>query len=343
MFLKNLKILTKDINRISKKKRKIRIFIISNTADKSVSKYLTPIRESLNCIYAGAVVYDDNTAKKICLFLKKKIDYIFVDTEKKAALDKKTGTINIERVVRENFELDKIFYFKANDLTVESASNFLEMLFQKDIRNISNKKVLIIGAGNIGFKLGLKLIERGVKVFLNGKTYESTNKLITVINRIKPSATLNKAKNFSNIKKDFSKFDIIVNASNSQKIIFKKKDLLFKKNIIFLEIGKNLFSIEALNKYIKNNIKIYRLDVTQGFNELIEKKINTKDQWKKTKFIRILKKNLHLVSKGLLGKEDDIIVDNPIKPKIIYGVVNNIGKIRNLSIKEKNQIFKKLK
>ena len=53
---------------------------------------------------------------------------------------------------------------------------------------------------------------------------------------------------------------------------------LFKKDIIFLEIGKNLFSKEALDKYIENNIKIYRLDVTQGFSELIEQKINTKDE-----------------------------------------------------------------
>ena len=108
MFLKKLNLLINEINKISKKEKKSRAFIISNTADKNAKKYLTPIRKSTSCIYGGAVVYDDLTAKKICLNLKKKIDYLFVDTEKKASVYEKKSVINIERTVRENFELERI-------------------------------------------------------------------------------------------------------------------------------------------------------------------------------------------------------------------------------------------
>ena len=68
-----LKVLLNNIHKISKKEKKSRAFIISNTADKKTKKYLTPLRKSANCVYGGAVVYDDLTTKKICQLLKNKI------------------------------------------------------------------------------------------------------------------------------------------------------------------------------------------------------------------------------------------------------------------------------
>ena len=332
-----LQVLLNDIHKISKKEKKSRAFIISNTADKKTKKYLTPLRKSANCIYGGAVVYDDLTTKKICQLLKNKIDYLFVDTEKKAS--RKNGAINIERTVRENINLEKIFYFKANDLTVDAASNFMELLFHKDIRNVSNKKILIIGAGNIGFKLSLKLIERGVKVFLNGKRKIDTTNLISAINQIKPDATMNKVKHLPKIENNIDQFDVIINVTNGTHKILKNKKILLKKNVIFLEIGKNLFSNEVLNHYLNIGISIFRLDMSNSFNELIEKKINTKNEWKKIKFSRNKKNGLNLISLGLLGKNGDIVVDDSTNPKIIYGKINKKRNLENISKKDKKKII----
>ena len=51
-------------------------------------KNITPLRISPSCVYGGAVVYDDKTTKEICQLIEK-IDFIFVDTEKKASIDRK--------------------------------------------------------------------------------------------------------------------------------------------------------------------------------------------------------------------------------------------------------------
>ena len=332
-----LQVLINDINKISKKEKKNRAFIISNTADKKTKKYLTPLRKSSSCIYGGAVVYDDLTTKKICQLLKNKIDYVFIDTEKKAYREK--GVINIERTVRENIDLEKIFYFKANDLTVDAASNFMEILFHKDIRNVSNKKILIIGAGNIGFKLSLRLIERGVKVFLNGRRKIDTINLIAAINRIKPAATMNKVKHVLKIKNNIDQFDVIINVSNGVNTILNNKEILLKKGVIFLEIGKNLFSDKVLNHYLDIDISIFRLNVSHSFNELIEKKINTKNEWKKIKFSRVKKNGLSLISLGLLGKNGDIVVDDSANPKIIYGKINKKRNLVNISKTDKKKII----
>ena len=112
--------------------------------------------------------------------------------------------------------------------------------------------------------------------------------------------------------------------------------------MIFLEIGKNLFSNDLLNKLIENEqIKIFRLDVSNAFNELIEQKINNRSQWNKKNFIRKKINNFNLVSLGLLGKEGDIIVDDPSKPKIIYGFIDKNGKVKGILKKNKENILKR--
>lgn len=327
MFYKNLKKSISKINKIALKSKKRRVFIISNTSDPKLKKYLTPVRESSSSIFFGSVIFDDKDAKKIVNFVKKYIDYIFVDTEKKASSKKKNSAINIERTVRENIEYKKIFYFKANDLSVNASSNLLENIFYEDIRNISNKKILIIGAGNIGFKLGLSLIERGTKISIYRRKKHILLKLISVINSIKPKATINKAKAIHRLNHNLTQYDVIINTSNSKTKIFKQNKYLFKNEVIFLEIGKNLFDKSTLLSMIKQNKKIFRLDMTDSFNQLIEQKINSNQNYKNKKFARVKKKNKTFITVGLLGKKGDIVVDNPFNPKKIYGIID-----KNLSL-----------
>ncbi len=331
MFYKDLNIQFSKLHKLSLKKKKISVFILSSTSDKSKKKYLTPIRESANAVYMGAVIYDDLSAKKITSLIKKKVDFVFVDTEKKTKNPKKlkSGATNIERAVRENINNEKLFYFKANDLTVNAASSLLETLFYGDIRNVANKKILIIGAGNIGFKLGLLLIERGVKVTLYRKKKYLLDALVKTLNFIKPKATLNTAKLINKIPYNLKNFDIIINCSNSSAPIFKDKKIKFKNSNIFIEIGRNLFDQKLLFKLIDENLKIFRLDVTDSFNQLIEQKINNKKVFLKKNFIRVRKGNKNYISAGLLGKVNDIVVDDPLNPKKIYGVIDKNMRLKN--------------
>lgn len=336
MFFKNLKKSISEINKFASISKKRRVFIISNTSDPKLKKYLTPVRESANSIFCGSVVFNDKDTKKIVSQIKNQIDYIFVDTEKKASLNKKKSTINIERTVRENIDNKKIFYFKANDLSVHASSDLLENIFYEDIRNISNKKILIIGSGNIGFKLGLSLIERGTKITLYRRNKNILSELVSVINKIKPKATINRAIGIGKLNYDLSEYDVIINTSNSRTKIFNKNLFKFKKNIIFLEVGKNLFDKKTLHCMIKENKKIFRLDMTNSFDQLIEQKINSNQNYKNKIFARIKKKNNTFITVGLLGTKGDIVVDDPVNPKKYYGVID-----KNLSlIKLKN--FNKL-
>ena len=102
-----------------------------------------------------------------CKFLDGKVDIIFADGEKENISKKNGAPGNIERRVREQIKKSKIYIYKGNDLTVDSVELILSQYFNKDLRGIAGKKIGIIGAGNIGSKIGLYLTELGAKVYLN--------------------------------------------------------------------------------------------------------------------------------------------------------------------------------
>ena len=56
------------------------------------------------------------------------------------------------------YKKSKLNVYKANDLAINSAETLINNLFLKDKRGIE-EKILILGLGNIGFKLSLKLVE----------------------------------------------------------------------------------------------------------------------------------------------------------------------------------------
>ena len=157
----------KNTIRTINKSKKIRCFFLGNTVKKENSNfYVTPVRENRKFIYASAVIYNDFSAKKIAKRIDGKVDFLLIDTEKKVISKKKNIYVNIERAVKETIKKTKIFTYKGNDLTVQAGETFLNNFFLKDIRGIGAKNILILGSGNVGFKLGIKLVENGANVFL---------------------------------------------------------------------------------------------------------------------------------------------------------------------------------
>ena len=62
---------------------------------------------------------------------------------------------------------------------------------------------------------------------------------------------------------------------------------------------------------------------------------------KKKKTFKVRKiNNLRLISPGLLGQKNDLIVDNPMQPKFIYGICDGTGDFKRLSENNKIKIAK---
>lgn len=343
LYFNELKNKIKIIQKKKILKKKKLAFFISNTAKiKNVPFYFTPIRETKNFYYFGIILFNDIVAKKICKIVDGKFDTIFVDVEKKSYNPKKRNyLINIERSVKENIKKSYLKFYKANDITVDAAENFLDHQYKKDKRNLGGKNILIIGAGNIGFKLSLQLVERSANVKIFRRNTKKLNQICELINFIKPAGNMSSVKPFKFSKEKLNKFDIIICCAKGTNIIKLENINKLKKNVILLDVGKGMFDHKTLKSLTSNNFRVYRLDVSSSLDMEVENSEIFKLIESKKYDIRKVNKYT-LVSNGLLGQKNDLIVDNVFDPKIIFGVCDGKGDFKNTSSKEKSYIVKSL-
>jgi hypothetical protein len=330
MNFNKVKVILKTLKIHSKLKKKKSCFLIGTTKKKSNENfYLTPLRESQKTIYAGAVIYDNETAIKLAKKIDGKVNYVFIDIEKKI-VNKKDVFTNIERVVKGEIKKSIIKNYKPNDITVNAIENFIQDYFRKDIRGVGGKKILILGAGNIGSKIGIRLLESGGHIFLFRRNKKKLQKINQVLNIIKPKYTKSKSNIISLSQLKFENYDVIIGCSDNI-IQFKKIEKNLKK-LLIIDVGKGVFSKFDVNQLKKWNISIFRLDIENSLSSFLDTSVDS-ESFFENRFFNI-KNKLRLVKKGILGNMGDIIVDDVIKPKRIIGVCGNNGLLKNTSLKK---------
>ena len=232
--------LLKRIKYIKKSKKK-KVFYFGNTAKKeNNSFYLTNIQENNKFIYFGAVIFNNQSAQKIAKLIDGKVDLVLVDVEKKVFSKKKRDLINIERSIKDEIKKTKIIKYKGNDLTVQDCETLINYILIEDPRGIG-EKILILGSGNIGFKIALKLVESGGSVYLHRRNKTVLRNLVDTINSIRPKATIAKSQSLTKLSKDLGDFDIIIGTTNGRSLIKSFHVDSFKKDIVVIDIGKGIF------------------------------------------------------------------------------------------------------
>ncbi len=333
----------KKINKIRGKNEEI-IFTIGNTAFNSSENrpYITPLRKISEGYVMGVVVYSQLQAIILSHHIDGKVDYIFVDCEKKLLKTKNTdysilkkfnldpkiddaipGSIEYGNISKSSHNVIKntpIFSYKANDLIVESAWLFLTQHFKE----LSGRKIIIIGIGNIGSKLCLKLIESAVKVTVVTKSDKS--EIIKALNKIKQDSVISNINIAENSQVSCIDADAIIGCANSAQVISEEMVEVMNPEGIVMDIGKGNISHQAYANISKKNIISWRADITPMVNSMVnnskEMKLFYEDIFAKRNF-----KDFSIVSGGYIGSKYDIIVDNVHDIKNIYGVCDGTGSL----------------
>ncbi len=312
-----------------KNKKKI-VFLIGNTTKAENNDfYCTPIRHYDQIIVAGVVVYSEKIAKEIAKIVDGIVDYIFVDAEKKISnkfsLSGEPG--NIERAVKEVVNKSPLISYKANDLTVEAVDAFLSEYHSKEKSGIGGKKIAIIGTGNLGSKLALKLVERGATVYLYRRNKEKLDLTVKYINSIKSKYTVAQAHSSSSCLEACNDADILIGATDGTPVIDEsviRNNLSVRDDFLIIDIGKGSITKNAIQMACSKNIDTYRLGVESALEGMIITLISTHNIFYKKTGRSVLHK-IKIVSGGLLAHKDEIIVDNYNNPKIVYGAGNGVG------------------
>ncbi len=360
-WLNDAKSIAKNLSEKSKSENLLSIFTISSTVKVTSDKmpYLTPLRSTVHGNIGGAVVFSQFQASLLCKIIDGMVDLIFVDAEKKIGItlgiDKKAINyfkikgIEINNKSRVPIEMGNLSSacsslikksqfqeYKPNDLTVDTVWSFLSNKFKV----LSSKKIVIIGSGNIGFKLALKLVESGSSVELVRRDLEKGTLMAKTIDIVKPKTTIASA-NYNRNALQASLFsDVLIGCTNGVPAISWDMIQSMNKNGIIIDVGKGSISKDVASLTIKESIPIYRCDISPSIDGLISTVIRNKQIFDNELGRKEIFKNIFIISGGQFGIDGDIVVDNYKNPKNIIGVADGEGDIKSeLNKEDKNKLI----
>lgn len=313
-----------NVLEIAKKENKFSAFTIANTRKVGTGNmYFPPIRNTEKITSGVVVVYNSESVKDICSLIDGVVDIVFVDVEKKISpeLFKHKDAGNIENIVFDNIKKSEVFTIKSNDLTVDSIDVFISHRFGG---RLSQKKIAIIGAGNIGSKLALKLVERGCHVNINRRNMERAKSIADALNYIKPLGTIAQVMPVEDPVKACYDADVLIGCTYGVPVINQTMVDVIAKNAFIVDVGKGSVFAAAVTYAKKLNIQIYRIPVIAGVEGAFAEILSTKDLIE-NRMNEVDIDGIHVISAGIMGSRGDIVVDNTRDIKCIYGVANGKG------------------
>lgn len=320
---KELKIL-----RIKNLKKKLGL-VITVTTQKFDSMFkIFPIRilDGFVCLPIG--IKNDEIGIKIVKKFDGYVDVFFVDAENKLF-----ACQDLLKKAQKNITKSKVCALKGNDFTADAACAIILTIF----KNVSNKRFCIVGSGNIGSKVALKLVELGSNVYILNSTTNSSINTASAINSLKPKECPQKAKPItkSNIPKNL---DGVLGFTRGIPAITIEMINKVKKNGIVLDGGMGNISNDAISFALKRKLMILKLDIRMGFMSQATLMLNTE---KLISEIFGMKKieDFKIVSGGYYGEYGDVVVDNINNPQKILGISNGVGGLLDKS-KSKQFDFK---
>jgi len=328
---------------------KITIFTIATTTMQEGNAYLTPIRNNDQFVISGCIIFGHKDILPILRIIDGAVDIILIDSEKKIPIrvfnshdrSHKTETVgdietgSISKICFQHINKSKVFEFKPNDLTVNAAWLFLS----QRLHFLSGKKISILGAGNIGSKLALKIVECGADVHLYRRDDYKGFNISHGLNLIKPLNTISTIHFHQSAIQAAFMSDVVIGATSGYQILSEDIINSVKKDCLIVDLGKNNISANAIKLARKNSMEIYRVDVTPALESYVHEVL---------KMQAILansygRKELgccNIVSGGYFGDNGDVVVDNLIKPDQIIGISDGNGNIKkNLNSTDKVTII----
>jgi len=323
-----------EVVRLATEQGKPSGFCIGNTRkEDSAGLYFSPIRNTTKLVAGSAIVYDVDQAEWVARQVDGKVDYVLVDTEKKISpeLYGKQNVGNVERAVREIVRHSKILTYKGNDITVDSIESLVVQIHSSYPRGLSGKKAAIIGAGNIGSKLALKLVERGMDVAMTRRNHDKLDAIVSGLNFIKPKETMAKAIGFIDNEAAADGADVLIGLTDGKPVITAAMIESLAPGALLLDGGKGCFMHEAVLLAERKGISIYRADIRPGFEGHMGMALET-ERIVLTSMGRKEVNGITIVSGGLLARLNEVVVDNVNDPQVVFGIASGGGDfIRHLS------------
>ncbi|MBF0186072.1 MAG: NAD(P)-binding domain-containing protein [Magnetococcales bacterium] len=339
----------RELHTLAHQSGRLAIFTISSTVKVPANRwpYLTPIRTIVHGHIGGVVVFSQSQALLACSLVDGLVDMVLVDAEKKigiqygrpAELLQHFGITpppstqitksyvemgNLSAACARFLRHSKFQEFKANDITVDAVWLQLTSWFKV----LSGRKFAIIGAGNIGFKLALKLVESGSSVEIVRRDLARGMLMADVLNLVKPGSTLATVHYNQDPLQACLYADAIIGCTNGQAVIHWEMVQGLKEGGLLIDVGKGCFMAETVQRAIESGIPIYRCDITSSIDGLVAAMERNRAYLSVEMGRQAWTDGVCLISGGHMGLAGDLIVDNYRQPTRFFGVSDGSGDMK---------------
>jgi hypothetical protein len=262
------------------------------------------------------------------------VSYFFIDIEKKLSPQIIAGKLDSRNIFHPILEITgpgKVFPYKPNDLTIDAIYERVTPL----ILHKKNLKVCVIGLGNIGSKISLKLVESGMDVIAVPRLISYKEKNIeSAINSIKPDGAIAKFIIEDNLIKALMATDVVLCCATAKNLLNINHESLLTDKHLILDIGKKNVDFRLTKKIAG----IEWLDVGEALKKYISAKIEENIESRKIK-----KTDSNIVQAGSLAVPGNVICSNSSSENTdFYGKIDSRGIFKRFTYK-KSLLFKKHK
>lgn len=288
-----------------------RLLCIASTANVNNPTMLVGSLRLAEGILAGNLILRDITMLPAIV---KRFDAVvakfFVDCELKASIDLGAAIDALVLPERRHF-------FKPNDFTVEAADEWVTQRMS-DLRGV---RTAIVGAGNIGAKLALRLAERGSEVRLAARRMEVLGVTAQGLRAIlRGSGTIMAV---PSVAAACAEAELIIGCTPGTPAI-DAAAIINAKAALLLDVGNGCFGRDAVAAAQQRGLALEVLSPTAGWEGFLRRYVATR-QLQQGLGRRQIENGVWIVSRGIMGATGDVLVDDVSKPGRVIGVCNGMG------------------
>ena len=238
------------------------------------------------------------------------VSVFFVDCEVKAEID-------LAAAARRAIAPQKLHFFKPNDFTVEAADEWIA----QRMPDLIGVRTAVVGAGNVGAKLALRLAERGCEVRLMGLRAASLEATVRGLNAIKRGAGSIVAT--TDIGAACVDARLVVGCTPGTPAV-DAAALTVAGDVLLLDVGNGCFAPEVIDAAQRRGLMIEVLSPTAGWEGFVRRYSATREL-QQGLGRRQLDNGVWIVSRGVMGSAGDVLVDDVSRPGRIIGICNGMG------------------
>lgn len=288
-----------------------RVLCLATTANLNNPPLLVGSARLADGVLAGNLILRDIAAlPEIIGRFDPVVSRFFVDCEIKAGIDLSSAACSL-------IAADRRHFFKPNDFTVEAADEWIA----QRMPDLGGVRAAIVGAGNIGAKLALRMAERGCEVRLAGRRMtilEETARGLSTI--LRGSGTIAAV---ADVSAACAEAELIVGCTPGVPVI-DANAVEVSRAALLLDVGNGCFARDAIAAAQQRGVPLEVLAPAAGWEGFLRRYAATR-KLQQGLGRRRLDSGVWIVSRGILGAAEDVLVDDVLQPRRVIGVCNGMG------------------